>query len=113
MVSNILIVCFIVLLFTLNRYKNIKENGKCGKISYHKFDTPIVSRYVSFNVRDIIYECKCGKRQNVKVYAPTDKPFPIETHSVSWKDFSDILEGSKFKIVGHVVMKKKEVEIKN
>lgn len=35
--------------------------------------------YVSFNTRDIVYECRCGKRKIIRVYRPFDVPFPIET----------------------------------
>jgi len=35
--------------------------------------------YVSFNTRDIVYECRCGKRKIIREYRPFDIPFPIET----------------------------------
>ena len=42
--------------------------------------TPIISRYVSFCTRDIIYECKvCGMRKIKRVYKPFGEAFPIET----------------------------------
>ena len=40
---------------------------------------PIVSRYISFNTRDIVYECMCGERKIKRVYRSFDSPFPIET----------------------------------
>jgi hypothetical protein len=43
------------------------------------FSKPIVSMYVSFNTRDIVYECRCGKRRIERDYRPFDVPFPIET----------------------------------
>lgn len=35
--------------------------------------------YISFNTRDIVYECRCGKRKIIREYRPFDVPFPIET----------------------------------
>lgn len=43
------------------------------------FSKPIASRYISFNTRDICYECRCGKRRIKTVYRDFDTPFPIET----------------------------------
>ncbi len=48
----------------------------------HNFNKPIVSRYVSFNTRDIIYECKCGKRQIFRIYRQYGDAFPIETSNL-------------------------------
>lgn len=49
------------------------------KIHFHSFDKPIKSAYVSFNTRDIIYECKCSKKKIIRVNLPFSIPFPIET----------------------------------
>jgi len=43
------------------------------------FSKPIISRYVSFNTRDIVYECRCGKKRIIRDYRPFDEPFPIQT----------------------------------
>jgi hypothetical protein len=43
------------------------------------FEKPIVSMYVSFNTRYIVYECKCGKRKVERVYTYFNMPFPIKT----------------------------------
>jgi hypothetical protein len=43
------------------------------------FSKPIISRYVAFNTRDIVYECGCGKRKIIRDYRPFDEPFPIKT----------------------------------
>ena len=40
---------------------------------------PKLSRYVSFNSRDILYECNCGKRKIENVYLDFGVLFPIET----------------------------------
>lgn len=60
------------------------------KLHTHDYYKPIISRYVSFETRDIIYECKCGDRKCFKVYRNyyTDKVgFGINTSSISHKDF--------------------------
>jgi len=44
------------------------------------FSKPIASRYITFNHRDIVYECRCGKRRIERVYASFGQPFPIETN---------------------------------
>mgnify|MGYP000863017049 CR=1 FL=1 len=49
------------------------------KVHCHLYSKPIVSMYVSFNTRDIVYECRCGKRKIIRDYRPFDEPFPIET----------------------------------
>lgn len=49
------------------------------KVHCHSYLNPIVSRYISFNTRDIVYECRCGKRKIIRDYRPFDMPFPIET----------------------------------
>ena len=54
------------------------ENGK-NKLHVHSYDKPIISQYVSFNTRDIVYECKCGKRTIKRVYQSFSEPFPINT----------------------------------
>lgn len=53
----------------------------------HLFDKPIVSRYVSFNYRDIIYSCSCGERKIIKVHADFDEPFPIQTSDLTREEF--------------------------
>ena len=49
------------------------------KIHFCTFSIPIVSRYISFNYRDIVYECKCGQRKIIRTHTPYGKPFPIQT----------------------------------
>ena len=44
----------------------------------HNFK-PILSRYITFTSRDIIYECKCGKKEERNVRKAYGDPFPIET----------------------------------
>lgn len=62
--------------------QNIKTLFK--KFHIHSFNKPIISRYISFNTRDIIYECKCGKRilKNVyRNYGEATTPF-LEKHDM-------------------------------
>lgn len=49
------------------------------KFHIHSYSKPIISRYVSFNTRDIVYECRCGQRKIIHEYRPFDDPFPIKT----------------------------------
>jgi len=48
----------------------------------HIYNTPIHSRYVSFSTREIIYECRCGKRCSKSVTKSFGSAFPIETSSI-------------------------------
>lgn len=70
---------------------------------FHNFKTPIVSRYVSFNTRDIIYECSCGKRKSFEITTDFGESFPIPTSSfMSHADFEKILKGAQFEKIGQV-----------
>lgn len=55
----------------------------------HNFNNPIVSAYVSFHRRNIIYECRCGKRKSRLMNA---LDIPILTSSISKKEFKIVLE---------------------
>lgn len=64
----------------------------------HLFSKPIVSQYYSFETRRIIYECRCGKREVVKVYVPfeSNRDFPIKTTMLlTNKEFNEILSGER------------------
>lgn len=59
-----------------------------------RFSKPIVSKYVTFNSRDIIFQCKCGKRRCKRVTKAFDADFPIPTTNlISEKEFDHILAG--------------------
>lgn len=61
----------------------------------HNFDTPIVSMYVSFNTRNIIYQCSCGNKKAELVHRPIDKSFPIETTNfITNEEFLKILNNN-------------------
>ena len=49
------------------------------RIHIHSYWRPIVSRYVSFNCRDIVYQCDCGKRIIERECRGFSEPFSIET----------------------------------
>ena len=63
-----------------------------NKLHIHWFNKPIVSRYISFSSRDIIFEYRCGKRECRRVRAVFDEPFPIQTSSITSEDFQKELE---------------------
>jgi len=61
-----------------------------------RFSKPIVSKYVTFNSRDIIYQCKCGKRRCKTVIRTYEdkRDFPIDTTiMITEKEFDIILAG--------------------
>lgn len=47
---------------------------------------PKISRYVSFNTREILYECSCGKKELRMITKPFDEAFPIETTNFLTRD---------------------------
>jgi len=74
-----------------NWIKKISE-----KLHIHNFSKPIVSRYVSFNTRDIVYECGCGKREIVRTHQPFGTPFPIATTmNITQKEIEKIANNRK------------------
>ena len=60
-----------------------------------RFSKPIVSKYRTFEARDIIYQCKCGKRKckTVKRTYEDKRDFPIDTTMITEKEFDIILAG--------------------
>lgn len=66
------------------------------KIHICVYLTPIASRYISFNTRDIVYECSCGKRKLERVFKSFSDPFPIETNNFMTKiDIENLLANKK------------------
>lgn len=64
------------------------------KVHVCNFKKPIASQYVSFHTRDIIFECKCGKRKVERMSKSFSDPFPIETTlGLTYKEVNAILEG--------------------
>ena len=67
-----------------------------NKVHICLYNKPIVSRYISFNKRDIIYQCRCGKRKSYSIYREFGSSFPIETKILlSKQEYLDILNGCK------------------
>jgi len=60
-------------------YGFYKWNTGKIKVHCHSYSKPIVSKYVSFNTRYIVYECRCGKRKIIRDFRTFDIPFPIQT----------------------------------
>lgn len=62
----------------------------------HYYNKPIASEYVSFHTRDIIYQCRCGKRKLRHEFFAFSEEFPIETKYGAGlgnhKEFMDILK---------------------
>lgn len=77
---------------------NLKNEKQCAihDVIHRLFHihnwTPKLSRYISFHTRDILYECKCGKRKIETVYRSFDDSFPIETTMlITHKEMQDAL----------------------
>jgi hypothetical protein len=65
------------------------------KLHIHVYGKPVVSMYRSFNYRDVIFECRCGKRiiKNVR----HDEIFPFETaYMIDRKEFEQYLTNNKY-----------------
>jgi hypothetical protein len=64
----------------------------------HNFKKPVASQYRSFNGRNIIFECKCGKREMRFIYDFFGRGFPLETNIlITDKEMEQILnEKSSF-----------------
>jgi hypothetical protein len=63
-----------------------------NKLHIHYFNKPIVSEYVSFHTRNIIFECRCGKRELRKESRAFGDAFSIETtHFITHKEMNEIL----------------------
>jgi hypothetical protein len=76
--------------------KLLERIGKA--LHFCNFKKPIASRYVSFHTRDIVFECKCGKRRVNRVRRAFSSPFPIETTlGITNKEFTQILAGKSIK----------------
>lgn len=74
------------------------------KLGYRNW-VPIISRYTSFNTRNIIYECTwTGERKVIDTYRSYGSAFPIPTTMlIDFKTFDAILNGAKFWRSAHSV----------
>jgi hypothetical protein len=58
----------------------------------HIYSKPVLSRYISFNQRDILYECRCGKKICKRVQRNYGSAFPIETTiCLTKREFDEVL----------------------
>lgn len=71
----------------------------------HRYTTPIVSMYKSFNTRNIIWECSCGGRKSIEEYSP-NRRFAIPTDSITYKEFKAIVDGAEYYKIGTIVLLK-------
>lgn len=58
----------------------------------HFFSKPIVSKYISFHARKIIYECRCGKRKSKMVRKSFSETFPIPTDIFLTEEQFELIE---------------------
>jgi len=58
----------------------------------HIFNTPLASQYIGFNTRNIIWECRCGKRKLIQESRNFGEPFSMPTSNfMTTKEFEEIL----------------------
>ena len=62
----------------------------CEFFHVHCYE-PILSRYVSITTREILYECRCGKRELRCVYRGDSEKFPIPTDIVTSEEMQKAL----------------------
>lgn len=63
-----------------------------NKLHVHYFSKPIVSEYRSFNVRNIIFECRCSKCELRKEVRAFDKNFSMPTtYFITTKEINELL----------------------
>lgn len=63
------------------------------KLHCHIYSAPIISRYISFHTREIVYRCRCGKMVALREDFGLSQPFPIETSSVSSEEIQALISG--------------------
>lgn len=58
----------------------------------HKYNKPIASKYISFDTRDIIYECQCRERKVFRYRDSYNLNFPIDTNVfMTNEEFKELL----------------------
>ena len=63
-----------------------------NKLHVHYFSKPIVSKYISFNVRNIIFECRCSQRKLRKEVRTFNESFSMPTtHFITTKEMNEFL----------------------
>lgn len=62
-----------------------------NKTHIHFYNKPLVSKYISFSQRDIIFECECGKRKMKREVRSFSEPFTISTTFFITKNEMEII----------------------
>jgi hypothetical protein len=76
--------------------EKIKKNNMIHKL-FGCTKKPIISRYVSFTQREIMFECPiCNKRYSERIRKNYGESFPIDTNHVDKNTFDAILNGSEY-----------------
>jgi hypothetical protein len=75
------------------------------KLGYKDWQ-PIISRYIGFNTRDIIYECSLtGERKSVRTFRSFGSAFPIPTTmNIDGYEYDIILNGGSFERTAHGII---------
>ena len=82
----------------------------------HNYSKPIVSSYVSFHTRDVVWECRCGKRKLVRETRAFGTSFSLGwTCNLSATEMTQVLEKkeSDFLLVLLDIKKKVQYSLKN
>jgi hypothetical protein len=82
----------------------------------HIHSKPIVSSYVSFHTRDVVWECRCGQRKLVRESRAFGSSFSLDwTCSLNTIEMTQVLEKkeSKFLLVQLDIKKKAQYSVRN
>ena len=72
-----------------NLINNLKKYLHC-----HIYSKPVLSRYVSFHTREIVWRCRCGGMVAHRMTLPFGVAFPIKTtDDVGSDEIQDLLAG--------------------
>lgn len=64
----------------------------------HIHSTPILSSYVSFSTRDVVWECRCGHRKLTRESRAYSSPFSLSwTCKLSKSDMQKVLDRKESK----------------
>lgn len=70
-------------------------NKLISALHIHRFNQPILSQYVSFGTRKIVYQCKCGCKKVQEVRRAFSEPFPMPTTNfIEDKDVRTVLKNT-------------------
>ena len=64
----------------------------------HRYNEPIISDYVSFSTRDVVWQCRCGHRKLVRESRAFGSPFSLSwTVGLDKKEMEQVLSGTESK----------------